>query len=51
MVKSRNEPCRMLEVLKVVAKIKEVDEEELAAISYRNTCKLFGIDEKTGDSD
>ena len=45
MIKGRNEPCRMIEVLKVVSKIKNVDEEELAAITYRNTCKLFGIDE------
>lgn len=45
LVKSRNEPCKMVEVLRVVAKIKGVEEEELAAVSYKNTCKLFGIDE------
>lgn len=42
-VKNRNEPARMVEVLEAVAAIKEVDQETLAIHAYENTCKLFGI--------
>lgn len=45
LVKGRNEPCKIVEVLKVVSKIKGIEEDELAAISYKNTCRLFGVAE------
>ena len=51
LVKSRNEPCKMIEVLRVVAQIKGVSEEELAEVSYKNTCKLFGINDKIAEAD
>lgn len=45
LVKGRNEPCKILEVLEVVSKIKNIEPAELAEISYKNTCKLFGLEE------
>jgi Tat protein secretion system quality control protein TatD with DNase activity len=41
MVKNRNEPCKMIQVLEAVAKIKDISKEELAAVAYTNSCKLF----------
>jgi TatD DNase family protein len=40
-VRSRNEPASVKSVLQVLARIKEVPEEELAAIIYENTLRLF----------
>lgn len=40
-VKGRNEPSETRRVLRVLSKIRGVDEEELAEIIYQNTCKLF----------
>lgn len=42
MVKSRNEPCKLLEIISVLANLKEMDPNELADIIYDNTCRLFG---------
>ncbi|KAI8917985.1 hypothetical protein BC831DRAFT_516341 [Entophlyctis helioformis] len=41
MVKSRNEPCTMPHVLRVVAGIKGMDETELAAAVWSNTMRVF----------
>ncbi|KAJ3275709.1 TatD DNase [Terramyces sp. JEL0728] len=43
MVKSRNEPCLLHQVLQVVAGIKGVNEEELSQQLYHNTINLFKI--------
>ncbi len=43
MCKDRNEPCMIVQVLEVVAKLKGVTEEELARISYENTMKMFNL--------
>ncbi|KAH7642073.1 deoxyribonuclease TATDN1 [Dermatophagoides farinae] len=41
MVKGRNEPCTIIQVLEVIAAIKEMDEQELADQLYANTIKVF----------
>ncbi|KAJ2656868.1 hypothetical protein IWW48_004792 [Coemansia sp. RSA 1200] len=41
MVKSRNEPCTVRLVLQAVAKLLAIDEAELAARMFENTCKVF----------
>lgn len=41
MVKNRNEPCSLPQVLQVIAKIKNVDENLLAEQILKNTNKLF----------
>lgn len=43
MVKERNEPCTMIQVLEAVAAIKEVDEKELAEAAWENTMKMFNL--------
>jgi TatD DNase family protein len=43
MCKDRNEPCMIVQVLEVVAKLKGISEEELAKISYENTMKMFNL--------
>jgi TatD DNase family protein len=43
MVKSRNEPCTMVNILRVVAALKSMDPEELADIVYANTLTLFRL--------
>jgi TatD DNase family protein len=40
-VRGRNEPTETRRVLRVLSKIKGIDEEELAEIIYKNTLKLF----------
>jgi TatD DNase family protein len=40
-VKSRNEPDCLINILKVIAKVKQMDENELAQIIYENTMKVF----------
>jgi TatD DNase family protein len=40
-VKGRNEPCNILQVLKVVAKIKNESEAEVARVVYENTMRVF----------
>lgn len=46
LVKGRNEPCKTIEVLEIVAKLKGVSEEELAEKTFLNACKLFKVPEK-----
>lgn len=41
LVKNRNEPCTMVQVLEAVAGVKEMDAEQLAAAVYQNTLALF----------
>ncbi|KAG6360216.1 hypothetical protein INS49_011272 [Diaporthe citri] len=45
MVKGRNEPCMIERVAKVVAGIKEVSVEEVCEAAWRNTVKVFDIEE------
>jgi TatD DNase family protein len=50
LVKDRNEPCMLLQVLEVTAKIRHVEMIDLAEQVYRNTKRLFptifGFDEE-----
>ena len=43
LVKGRNEPCKIIEINEIFAKIKEVSEKELADVCYENSCKVFNI--------
>jgi TatD DNase family protein len=43
MVKERNEPCTMIQVLEAVAAIKEMDQKELAEAAWENTMKMFNL--------
>ncbi|KAI0136944.1 hypothetical protein BJ170DRAFT_603811 [Xylariales sp. AK1849] len=45
MVKGRNEPCMIERVGKIVAGIKGVEVEDVCEAAWRNTVKLFGLDE------
>lgn len=45
MVKGRNEPCMIERVAKIVACIKGVEVEEVCEAAWRNTVKVFGLDE------
>ncbi|KAI3400001.1 hypothetical protein diail_4835, partial [Diaporthe ilicicola] len=45
MVKGRNEPCMIERVAKIVAGIKNVSVEKVCEAAWRNTIKVFGIDE------
>jgi TatD DNase family protein len=41
--KNRNEPCFLPHIAKSVAKYMALDEAELAAAAYNNSCEFFGI--------
>eukprot|EP00094_Tigriopus_californicus_P011102 TCALIF_10713-PA protein Name:"Similar to tatdn1 Putative deoxyribonuclease TATDN1 (Xenopus laevis)" AED:0.11 eAED:0.11 QI:26/1/0.75/1/1/1/4/34/288 len=41
MVKSRNEPCNIVQVLEVIAAVKEMNPVELSTIIYFNTSNMF----------
>ena len=43
MCKDRNEPCSIIQVLEVLAKLKGVNKEELAKMCYDNTIKFFKL--------
>ncbi|VDP63974.1 unnamed protein product [Schistosoma curassoni] len=43
MVKGRNEPANLVQVLEVVSAVKGVSEEELAEITYQNSIDLFSL--------
>ncbi|KAL2265186.1 hypothetical protein VTJ83DRAFT_6286 [Remersonia thermophila] len=45
MVKGRNEPCTIERVAKIVAAIKGVSVEEVCEAAWKNTVKVFGLDE------
>lgn len=46
MVKGRNEPCTIERVAKIIAAIKGVEVEEVCEAAWRNTVKVFGLDEE-----
>lgn len=41
LIDGRNEPCQIVQVLEIIAKIKGEEKEKLASIFYENTLKLF----------
>ncbi|KAK9727620.1 hypothetical protein K7432_001704 [Basidiobolus ranarum] len=41
MVKSRNEPCTLRQVLEVIAGLHARDAQDVAEIVYQNTCNVF----------
>ena len=41
--RDRNEPCFIIQVLEVLAKIKNVDKSELAKMCFDNSIKMFNI--------
>ena len=43
MVKGRNEPNQIIQIVEVIAGIKNVSVEEVATTCYENTCKLYGL--------
>jgi TatD DNase family protein len=43
MVHGRNEPCTLIQILEVVATIKDISEKELSEIVWRNSCKVLGF--------
>lgn len=43
-VKGRNEPCHIIQVAEVVAGVKGLPVEEVAAVCYRNSMIFFGFD-------
>lgn len=43
MVKGRNEPANLVQVLEVVSAVKGISEEELAEITYQNSIDLFSL--------
>ncbi|THD18089.1 Tatd DNAse [Fasciola hepatica] len=45
MVKGRNEPANIVQVLEVVAGVKQMDPDVLAEQVYRNTILLFRFDQ------
>lgn len=45
MIKGRNEPCMIERVSKIVAAIKGVSEEEVCEAAWKNTVRVFGLDE------
>ena len=42
MVKSRNEPCKIVQVAEVLAEIKKIRLEEIVEAAYLNSVKVFG---------
>jgi TatD DNase family protein len=41
MVKDRNEPCTIVQVVEVLAALYEIEEEKLCEITWQNTLKMF----------
>ncbi|KAF1331453.1 Tatd related dnase, partial [Globisporangium splendens] len=41
LVKGRNEPCTIIQVLEIVSAVRGEDQEELAKKIYENTCRVF----------
>jgi TatD DNase family protein len=39
----RNEPVNVIETIKMISKLRNIPEEDVANIIYNNTRKLFGI--------
>ncbi|OMJ76402.1 hypothetical protein SteCoe_24234 [Stentor coeruleus] len=43
LIRGRNEPCTIIQVLQAVAAIKNISEEMLAEVCYQNACNLFHL--------
>ena len=43
LVKDRNEPCTIVQVIEVLAALYEIDEEQLCEIAWNNTLKMFNL--------
>ena len=41
MLKGRNEPCKIVEVLEVASSVLGISEEELSEIAFANSLKIF----------
>ena len=50
MVKSRNEPCNLYQILFIVAALKKIDPAELAEQVWKNSLHFLCLDEVTGIS-
>lgn len=46
LLKGRNEPCKIVEVLEVASILLDVPEEELARICFENSLKILGKGEQ-----
>ena len=44
-VRDRNEPCTIVQVVEVIAALKGLTTQEVAQISYENTMRMFGLTE------
>ena len=45
-VRDRNEPCTIVQVIEVIAALKGLTTQEVAEISYANTVRMFGLAEE-----
>lgn len=43
MVKGRNEPCNIIQVLEVAAEVMKVKPEELAEAAFKNSMKMLTL--------
>lgn len=43
MIRGRNEPCNIKQVVEVVAAVLDLPEEEVANQAYNNTLKMFNL--------
>ncbi|KAF7488151.1 Putative deoxyribonuclease TATDN1 [Sarcoptes scabiei] len=41
MIKGRNEPCNIVQILEILSKLFEIDEDSLAETFYENSCRIF----------
>ena len=46
LVKGRNEPCKVVEVLEVLSKLRGEEESVIAKACFENSCKLFNVNKK-----
>ena len=50
LVRDRNEPCTIVQVIEVIAALKGLTTKEVAEISYENTIKMFNLANNHGTS-
>ena len=43
LVKNRNEPCTIVQIVEVVAALKGIDEEELCEVTWQNSVDLLRV--------
>ncbi|CAD8147016.1 unnamed protein product [Paramecium pentaurelia] len=43
LIKSRNEPCKIIQVLEVMSELLKIDQEKLSEICFQNSLKCFGL--------